>query len=51
MLLYDPQTSGGLLLGLPKEKFSEFMAAAQEIGQPAWLVGDVIPGDQIQVVP
>jgi len=51
MLLFDPQTSGGLLLGVPQAKVSEFLSAAKGIGQPAWLVGEVVPGDQIRVNP
>jgi selenide,water dikinase len=32
MLLFDPQTSGGLLLCVPEEKLEAFLARAQEIG-------------------
>lgn len=49
MLLFDPQTSGGLLLGVPEEKVTDVLAAAQSMRQPAWLVGEVIPGDRILV--
>ena len=49
MLLFDPQTSGGLLLGVPEEKVADFLAAAQTLGQPTWLVGEVTPGDRIIV--
>ena len=41
MLLFDPQTSGGLLLGVPIEHLDAFLARAQEIGQAAWVVGGV----------
>jgi selenide,water dikinase len=51
MLLFDPQTSGGLLIGVPEEKIGAFLARAAEIGQPAWDIGEVIEGDQISVVP
>jgi len=49
MLLFDPQTSGGLLLGVSEDKVADFLAAAQTMGQPAWLVGEVTPGDRILV--
>ncbi len=49
MLLFDPQTSGGLLLGVPEHKITDFLAAAQTMGQPAWLVGEVVAGDRILV--
>ena len=49
MLLFDPQTSSGLLLGVPEKKISSFMAEAKRINQPAWVVGEVIPGNKIEV--
>ena len=49
MLLYDPQTSGGLLIGVPEAKIESFMAEAKAKDEPAWLVGEVIPGDRIAV--
>lgn len=39
MLLFDPQTSGGLLLGVPREKLDSFLARAKELDQPVWVVG------------
>ncbi len=36
MLLFDPQTSGGLLLGVPADKIAGFMKQAAEMDQPAW---------------
>ena len=49
MLLFDPQTSGGLLLGVPKEQLEAFMTQAQEMGQAAWAVGSVEMGTGIAV--
>jgi selenide,water dikinase len=49
MLLFDPQTSGGLLFGLAKEKLDSFMKRANELGQPAWVVGSVHTGSGIKV--
>jgi selenide,water dikinase len=50
MLLFDPQTSGGLLLAVPGSKKDAFLKRAEEIGQPAWVVGDVVKGSGIDVV-
>lgn len=49
MLLFDPQTSGGLLLGVPREKISAFETRAMELGQPVWVVGEVCEGKGIEV--
>jgi len=49
MLLFDPQTSGGLLLGVPQEKLASFKKRAEELNQPAWVVGEVHTGQGIEV--
>lgn len=49
MLLFDPQTSGGLLLGVPQEKLASFKKRAEELDQPAWVVGEVRAGQGIEV--
>lgn len=49
MLLFDPQTSGGLLLGVPKQQLASFIARAAAIGQPVWTVGRVGAGRGIHV--
>jgi selenide,water dikinase len=49
MLLFDPQTSGGLLLGVPQEKLDSFLARARELDQPAWMIGEVKSGSGILV--
>jgi len=51
MLLFDAQTSGGLLLALPAEKEAAFLARAAGIGQPVWVIGKVIEGEGIDVIP
>ena len=50
MLLFDPQTSGGLLLAVPESAWADFNARAAEMDQPVWEVGEVVPGSGIEVV-
>jgi selenide,water dikinase len=50
MLLFDPQTSGGLLLGVPHEKLDSFLARIQETDQSAWVIGRIQAGTGIEVV-
>ena len=49
MLLFDPQTSGGLLLGVPSEQLDDFLQRAEQIGQAAWVIGSVEAGTGIRV--
>jgi selenide,water dikinase len=49
MLLFDPQTSGGLLLGVPKKNRDSFVSRAEEMGQALWVVGSVERGSGITV--
>lgn len=49
MLLFDPQTSGGLLLGVPNEKLGAFIARAEEMGQFVRVIGHVETGSGIEV--
>jgi selenide,water dikinase len=50
MLLFDPQTSGGLLLGVPSEKLDSFLARAKELSQPVWVIGEAGQGAGIRVI-
>ena len=49
MLLFDPQTSGGLLLGVPRQNLDSFLARAREAGQAGWVIGHVEAGTGMQV--
>ena len=50
MLLFDPQTSGGLLLAVTKDRIDGLLARAVEANQPAWVIGEVVEGDEIEIV-
>ncbi len=41
MMLFDPQTSGGMLIGVAPEKIDAFMKRAAEEGQFARVIGEV----------
>jgi selenide,water dikinase len=49
-LLYDPQTSGGLLLAVPEEKAAQFQAEANVRAIPMWQIGSVTPGSGITIL-
>ena len=49
MLLFDAQTSGGLLLCVPPEGADSFLDDAQAQDVAAWDIGDVEPGAGIDV--
>lgn len=50
MLLFDPQTSGGLLLGVPEAKLEIFIQKAKEYALPVWDIGSVRIGSGIDVI-
>jgi len=49
MLLFDPQTSGGLLIGVPGDRLEDFKSRAKELEQPVWVIGEVHSGSGIHV--
>jgi selenide,water dikinase len=49
MLLFDPQTSGGLLLGVPRDSLDVFLTRAHDMAQDVWVVGRVDEGTGIEI--
>jgi selenide, water dikinase len=49
--LYDPQTSGGLLVAVPGDKSGEFVRALEERGVTGAIVGEVVEERGILVTP
>jgi selenide,water dikinase len=50
MILFDPQTSGGLLLSVPDEKTGEFENLMKTGNEQAWHIGEVIEGRGITII-
>ena len=49
--LYDPQTSGGLLVAVPEERAQAFVRALEGHDTLAAVVGEVVEGQTVTVVP
>ena len=49
-LLWDPQTSGGLLMAVPADRVADFQGACADLKQPYWVVGQVTSGNGIEVL-
>ncbi len=49
MLLWDAQTSGGMLMAVPADRVDNFLAECTTHKQQAWVVGEVINGEEIEV--
>ncbi len=49
MMIFDPETSGGLLLPIEAGKANDLVDELKSSGDGAWVVGDVVPGEGIVV--
>ena len=49
LLLFTPETSGGLLMAVPADRLAELRDLATAEGQPLWVVGEVVEGYGIEV--
>jgi selenide,water dikinase len=49
MLLYTPETSGGLLIAVPARKLGKLTALFDREEQPYWIIGRVVEGEGIEV--
>jgi len=50
MLLFDAQTSGGLLLSVPSATLAEFKKRARKEAVSIWIIGEVVRGSGIEVI-
>jgi len=50
MLLFTPETSGGLLVAVPPEGLETLTALFADEGQHYWIVGEVVEGKGIEVI-
>jgi selenide,water dikinase len=50
MLMFDAQTSGGLLVCVPASALTAFRAGAEQARLSVWVIGEVVPGSGIQVI-
>ena len=48
-VLFDPQTSGGLLVALPADQAPEYVRRLEGLGQPAAIVGEAEPRGEASV--
>ena len=49
-LIYDPQTSGGLLVAVAPDALGRILAAFREAGEPVWHIGEVTEGPSGTIV-
>ena len=47
---FAPETSGSLLIAVPREKLEVLIGLFAEEWEPCWVVGEVMEGRRIEVV-
>jgi selenide,water dikinase len=50
LLLYTPETSGGLLIAVPSAQLEALTTRFDESREPLWVIGEVLDGQGIEVV-
>jgi len=50
MLLFTPETSGGLLIAVPRFEAQALLRRLEEGGDRGWIIGEVVEGEGIEVV-
>jgi selenide,water dikinase len=50
LMLFTPETSGGLLLAVAPERLDALLTACRRRDQPAWVIGEVVAGAGIRVL-
>jgi len=49
-VLWDPQTSGGLLIAVPQGNAAHLQQKFADAGEPLWAIGEVVDGEGVEVV-
>ncbi len=49
MLLFTPETSGGLLVAVPPERLERLTTLFADKGRPCWVIGEVLEGEGVIV--
>jgi len=49
ILLFDPQTAGGLLAAVPAAQAQTILTKLQDAGEPAAIIGEVTDGSGIML--
>ena len=50
MLLFDAQTSGGLLIAVPADRYADFEAAMEAAEAPYWQIGTVSSRKEVNII-
>jgi selenide,water dikinase len=51
MLLFTPETSGGLLAAVGSDEHAQLISLFQKNREPIWTVGEVVAGEGVEVMP